>query len=109
MPWRLIGFIIIFGVFLAFIAFNLGNTCDISFGFHTFKAVPVFLTAFTSFILGMFCTVPFMFGVRGKKKRKTEKETGASQKKGGKKDGETGASGGAVDNGFSGGGPYGID
>jgi uncharacterized integral membrane protein len=109
MPWRLIGFIIIFGVFLGFIAFNLGNTCDISFGFHTFRAVPVFLTAFTSFIVGMFCTVPFMVG-GVKKKRKTEKETAVSPKKGGKKDGETGPAGAAgEENRFSGGGPYGID
>jgi uncharacterized integral membrane protein len=71
MPWRLIGFILLFGIFLVFIAFNLGNKCDINFGFRVFQEVPVFLTAFASFILGMFCAIPFVFSLRRKKKDKT--------------------------------------
>ncbi|MDR2258823.1 MAG: hypothetical protein LBE14_06715 [Treponema sp.] len=71
MPWRLIGFILLFGIFLVFIAFNLGNKCDINFGFRVFHEVPVFLTAFASFILGMLCAVPFIFSLRRKKKDKT--------------------------------------
>jgi uncharacterized integral membrane protein len=70
MPWRLIGFILLFGIFLVFIAFNLGNKCDINFGFRVFQEVPVFLTAFASFILGMLCAVPFIFSIRRKKKDK---------------------------------------
>jgi len=70
MPWRLIVFIAIFGVFLAFITFNLENKCDISFGFKTFKEVPVFLTVFTSFVLGLLCTLPFIFTARRKLRNK---------------------------------------
>jgi uncharacterized integral membrane protein len=79
MPWRLIGFILLFGIFLVFIAFNLGNKCDINFGFRVFQEVPVFLTAFASFILGLFCAVPFIFSLRRKKKVKTAAGKGESQ------------------------------
>jgi uncharacterized integral membrane protein len=72
MPWRLIGFIIIFGIFLVFIAFNLDNRCDISFGFRVFQGVPVFLTAFSSFVLGMLCAIPFVFSLRRKSKKNPE-------------------------------------
>ncbi|MDR1576063.1 MAG: hypothetical protein LBS37_08670 [Treponema sp.] len=108
MPWRLIGLIIIFGIFLVFIAFNLGpgNKCDISFGFRTFSEVPVFLTAFSSFALGMLCALPFIISFRVKRKVKAGKEEAAqnAKKKGGKGE-ETAASGG----GFSEGGPYGVN
>jgi uncharacterized integral membrane protein len=67
MPWRLIGFIIIFAVFLIFIAFNLQNNCDINLVFRVFPEVPVYLTAFSSFILGMFCAIPFILIVKKEK------------------------------------------
>jgi uncharacterized integral membrane protein len=73
MPWRLIGFIVLFGIFLVFIGFNLNNRCDISFGFRTFQGVPVFLTVFSSFVVGMLCTLPFAFGLRKKRKERAEK------------------------------------
>ncbi|MDR2304843.1 MAG: hypothetical protein LBE10_09690 [Treponema sp.] len=66
MPWRLIGFIIIFAIFLVFIAFNLRNNCDINLIFRVFPEVPVYLTAFSSFILGMLCSIPFILGIRKK-------------------------------------------
>jgi hypothetical protein len=59
---RLIVFILIFVVFLAFIVLNLGNNCDISFGLKTISQVPVFITAFSSFILGMLVAVPLILG-----------------------------------------------
>jgi hypothetical protein len=65
---RLIGFILIFVVFLTFIILNLGNNCDISFGFKTISQVPVFITAFSSFVLGMLFAVPFAF-ILGRKKQ----------------------------------------
>ncbi|MDR0656217.1 MAG: hypothetical protein LBG22_07880 [Treponema sp.] len=77
MPWRLIGFILIFAVFLVFIAFNLQNSCDISLIFRVFPEVPVYLTAFSSFILGMFCAIPFILGIR---KKKSGKEFTAKEK-----------------------------
>ena len=66
---RLIVFILICGFFLVFIVFNLEHKSDISFGFKTFKDIPVFLTCFSSFLLGMLFAVPFVlsFG-KGRKK-----------------------------------------
>ena len=66
MPWRLIVFIVLFLVFFLFIVFNLENKTDISFGFTVLKDIPVFITAFFSFIVGMFCTFPFIFRKRKK-------------------------------------------
>ncbi len=66
MPWRLIIFIIVFAVFICFISFNLENQCNISFGFKTFQAVPIFLTVFISFVLGMLCSLPFITHLRKK-------------------------------------------
>ena len=80
MPWRLIQFIAIFVVLLLFVVFNLTNKSDINFGFAVIKDAPVFLTVFASFILGMFCTLPFVFGARSPKKNKENK----SDKKKGK-------------------------
>ena len=74
MPRRLILFIIIFVVLLLFVIFNLQNKSDISFGFVKIPNAPVFLTIFGSFILGMFCTLPFVFGTKSRKKNK-EKES----------------------------------
>jgi uncharacterized integral membrane protein len=107
MPWRLILFIIVFAVFLGFIAFNLGNTCDISFGFTSFKDVPVFFTVFSSFMLGMLCTLPVVFG--RKKRKDPAKDEPKLKKKWGKKKDEP-AELAPVEGGvFSDGGPYGVN
>ena len=66
---RLILFILIFAIFLAFIVFNLDNKCDISVGFMTFKETPVFLSAFFSFIAGMVFAVPLVFSFGRKRKK----------------------------------------
>jgi uncharacterized integral membrane protein len=105
MPWRLIEFIIIFAVFVVFIALNLGNKCDISFGFRSLKEVPVFLTAFSSFALGMICAMPFIISARVKRKNRAGKKAN-SPKSGTVNDRETSAD---VDNTFSDGGPYGVN
>jgi hypothetical protein len=60
---------LVFAFFLVFIVFNLDNKCDVSFGFKAFREVPVFLTAFASFVLGMLFTLPFVFPL-GKRKKK---------------------------------------
>ena len=69
MPWRLIVFIVLFLVFFLFIVLNLENKTDIKYGF-TDKAklenIPVYVTAFFSFLAGMFCTFPFIFRKRKK-------------------------------------------
>jgi uncharacterized integral membrane protein len=66
MPGRLIVFIVLFLVFFLFIVFNLENKTDISFGFTKLPDIPVFVTAFFSFLAGMFCTFPFIFRKRKK-------------------------------------------
>jgi uncharacterized integral membrane protein len=73
MPWRLISLIIVLAVFLAFITFNMDNRCDISFGIKVYKDIPVFLTIFTSFILGMLCALPIKLRA-GKKREETTKD-----------------------------------
>jgi len=70
MPWRLIVFILVFSVFLAFVTFNLDNRCDVNFGFTVIPGVPVFLTVFISFVFGLVCTLPFIFLRAGKKRVK---------------------------------------
>jgi uncharacterized integral membrane protein len=79
MPWRLIIFIVIFAIFLAFITFNLENKCNISFGFTALRDVPVFITIFSSFSLGLICAFPLVMHIKHKHKepkheKKAEKE-----------------------------------
>ena len=76
MPWRLIEFIILFAILFLFIIFNLENKCDINCGFIQLKDVPVFLTVFSSFFIGMFCTLPFIFASKARKKAKFAREKG---------------------------------
>jgi len=66
-------FILVFAVFLCFIIFNLGNTCDVSFGFRTFSDIPVFLTALFSFAFGMLFTFPLLFTVGRRRRLKAAK------------------------------------
>ena len=82
MPWRLIIFIVISAIFLVFISFNLENRCDINFGFTKLSEVPVFITIFTSFILGLLCALPLMLHIKmrsealKKEKKLTKDDTG---------------------------------
>ena len=66
---RLVVFIIIFVIFLGFIVLNLGNTCDISFGFKTFKDVPIFVSIFISFVFGLLASIPMIFSLRRSQKK----------------------------------------
>lgn len=52
MPWRVFGFIGLLIAVTAFSALNLDHRSDVSLGFHTFDAVPVFLTGLVAFTLG---------------------------------------------------------
>jgi len=52
LPWRVFGFIGLLIVVTAFAALNLDHRSDVSLGFHTFAAVPVFLTSLIAFTLG---------------------------------------------------------
>ena len=99
MPWRLIGCIIILMVVLAFIGFNLDHRCSISFGpwgSLTVPDVPIYFTAFASFVLGMLCSLPLVISLRFKKpreekgKRAPQQPAPAGEHKGPKDDGTYG-------------------
>jgi uncharacterized integral membrane protein len=100
MPWRLLGFILLAAVFLAFIGFNLENRCDVSFGFYTFSQVPVFLTAFFTLVLGMILALPLVISFRSRARRagREDPDTGvqdpSTRNKKGKRKPETGGSDG---------------
>jgi uncharacterized membrane protein YciS (DUF1049 family) len=93
MPWRLILFIVIFAIFLTFVTFNLDNRCNISFGFTQFEEVPVFLTVFISFSMGLICGAPLVLHLRKKRKieipRKDRKQTDDQSASGYESDSET--------------------
>ena len=84
---RIIVFIIIFALFLAFIVVNLDaeHRSNVSIIFHTFEDVPVFLSVFFAFVLGMFFSIP-LFLYKNRKKStdnapvKTKKPKKSAQK-----------------------------
>ncbi|MDR1128296.1 MAG: hypothetical protein LBL20_03205 [Treponema sp.] len=82
MVLKFIAFVVLCAVFLIFIGFNLENRCDISFGFTKLSDVPVFLTAFASFVLGLLASVPIAISIRIKKNRKRNEESRAGKKAG---------------------------
>ena len=71
---RLIVFIVIFAVFLGFIVLNLNHKCDISFGFKTFEEVPIFISIFVSFVIGMLVAIPMVFSFRHGRKKSSHAE-----------------------------------
>ncbi|MDR1412049.1 MAG: ABC transporter permease [Spirochaetaceae bacterium] len=79
---KFIAFVVLCAVFLVFIGFNLENKCDISFGFARLPDVPVFFTAFTSFVLGLLASVPIAISIRIKKSRKRNAEARSVKKAG---------------------------
>jgi len=105
MPWRLIGTIAVLAVLLVFIGFNVENTCNLSLIFHTFENVPVYLTVFISFILGLLFSLPFFFLGKKPKKGKT---AGTKGKKTASKE-EGSEAGEAAPEAPKESGPYGID
>jgi uncharacterized integral membrane protein len=93
MPWRLVIYIAIFALFLVFVAFNLENRCDISFGFGVLEQVPVFITIFTSFVLGLLGAIPLVLHLKKKMeikkidpKKDSKKDTPILPTDGGKND-----------------------
>jgi cytochrome b subunit of formate dehydrogenase len=86
MPWKLIFYLIIVGLILVFIGLNLGNTTDISLGFHEFTEVPVFMGLFVAFFLGVAVTIPVAVQsssrkTRAKSDRKLQREERKRMKK----------------------------
>jgi hypothetical protein len=101
--WRLIGLALILAVLLGFVGLNLNNRCVISFGFwETAEPVPVFLPVFAAFVLGIFCSIPFVISMALKRSRKDKANgAGAPKKKQSKEE--------PLPEVPVAGGPYGID
>ena len=74
MPWKLILFIVIFAIFLAFVTLNLDNRCNVNFGFAKFDNVPIFLTVFITFSLGLLCGMPLALHLRRKRREIQKKD-----------------------------------
>ena len=62
MPWRLIKLVLILLFAIIFAAFNIDNRCDVSLVFVSFKNVPVFVTMFVAFCIGILFVLPFTIG-----------------------------------------------
>jgi hypothetical protein len=77
---KFIGFVVLCAVLLVFTGFNLENKCDISFGFTKLSGVPVFFTAFASFVLGLLASVPIAVSIRLRKNRKQGAESRAAKR-----------------------------
>jgi hypothetical protein len=113
MPWKFLGFVVFLGLLLFFIGLNLDNKCDISFGFTIIREVPIYLTVFSAFMLGLFCTIPLFLSRKFRKAKVQDVPAieaggkGGRFKKNRKKRGASSAEGPQQD-GFDG-GPYGIN
>ncbi len=86
MPWRLVLFLVVLALVVAFAGFNLQNVASVSFGFYTLQEVPVFLSLFSAFFLGVIVMLPFTFGRRSRSARKK-----GGRDKSGAKDSKTAA------------------
>jgi len=75
-PWKMIFFLVVLAVVVFFAGFNITNVSDISFGFHKFVDVPIFVSLSIAFIAGALIMLPFMA-----KSRHTKKEKSTLQRK----------------------------
>lgn len=73
MIFRLLFNILIIFLIVLFAALNASHTTDVSLGFHVFKNVPVFLSGFVAFMLGIVFMNFFSFLYRGRKKKEQKK------------------------------------
>lgn len=86
MPWKLILSLIVMTLLIVFAGLNLDNKSNISFGFSEISDVPVFISLFFAFLLGIIVTVPFIFVQKRKVRKKLlgqqpdHQETGISDK-----------------------------
>ncbi len=82
MPWKLIVYLLILGIILAFVGLNIGNTSDISFGFVVYEEVPIFIGLFGAFFLGALVSLPIAVKSASRKSRaSTEKRMNRQLKK----------------------------
>ncbi|SIP99272.1 hypothetical protein SAMN05920897_102125 [Alkalispirochaeta americana] len=69
MPWKLLLYLVLLGCVLAFVGLNLDHTADISLGFVLYQDVPVFLSLFFAFFLGVVLTIPAVMFTTSRKTR----------------------------------------
>lgn len=69
MPLRLIAFLIVAALLIVFAGFNAGHTSDISFGFTTIHDVPIFVSLFAAFALGVVVSLPLITIARFKRRK----------------------------------------
>lgn len=74
MPWRLIKLVVILLFAIVFAAFNIDNRCGVSLVFVNFQNVPVFVTMFVSFCIGIIFVLPFTIGRDSAVKKAQEAE-----------------------------------
>ena len=73
MPGRLIAFIIVLFIIIAFIGFNADNTTDIRIWFGekgVLKDVRIFVSFFVMYLIGVLSALPFIFAWNHRKTRK---------------------------------------
>lgn len=76
MPWGFIRTIAVLVVLMIFVMLNTGNKCDLNFFGLKLHDVPVYLTVFFSFVLGLLGSLPFLILGILKKRPKKEKQSG---------------------------------
>lgn len=69
MPWKLIGTLILFTVFVFFMGFNWEHSSVISFGFAQIENVPIILSLSISFLTGAFFAIPFVLSSNRRRKQ----------------------------------------
>ncbi len=84
----MIFFLIILLILVVFIAFNVNNSSDISFGFKNYTDVPIFVSLFIAFTAGVVVTIPMVL-LSGRKKgppKNQLQDKGTSKQKKGRED-----------------------
>ena len=83
MPFKLIGFIFTLFLIITFIGVNLGNSSDIRIWFGDkglLKDVPIFVSFFVMYVIGVLSVVPFLVSWGMKRKSAARKKDSDSDK-----------------------------
>ncbi len=74
MPWKLLVYLIVLSVVVLFAGVNIRNVSDVSLGFRTFEDIPIFVSLFAAFFLGVLVTLPFTYVKYLRKRAKFPKQ-----------------------------------
>ncbi len=81
MPWKFLLFLVGLALVIVFAGLNISNSTDISFGFHTFENVPVFMGLGSAYLLGALTILPFTLSKALKKRRELSTKYKEEKKK----------------------------